>query len=173
MNLANTWKAYFNAITTNAEANKHLSSFASATQPSSSSAFESEVIRNLVEDKDAMILAVAPVTKKLKVYHSFENLGGIRVKPEDKIVGLEGFGPSATPLLFKTDCIKTSLSIRSPTFTSLKTISDAKDVATASVSSQEFKNASFIILPPFIGLALLDFEIKSPADLLVEANSII
>ena len=173
MNLANTWKAYFNAMPTNAEANKNLSSFAKATKPSSATTFKSEIIQNLVEDTDAMILAIAPVTKKLKLYHSFTNLGGTRVKPDDKIIGLEGFGPTATPLLFKLDCLTNLLSIQTPTFTTLKSITDTKDVATAAVSSQAFKNATFIILPPFVALAFIDLEITEPANLLIEATSII
>ena len=65
------------------------------------------------------------------------------------------------------------LSIPTPTYTTLKTITVASDVTTATVSTQEFKNANFIILPPFIALAFIDSEINNPADLLVETNSLI
>ena len=50
MNLKNTWKVYFNAITTNSEENKNLSSFSSTTQPYTTTVFESEVILSLVDD---------------------------------------------------------------------------------------------------------------------------
>ena len=55
---------------------------------------ESENVRFscLLEKTDSVIMAVIPFTKKIKILHSFTNLGGIKYWLMDKIVDLDDRG---------------------------------------------------------------------------------
>ena len=151
--LANIWRSRYASLSMNDEANKRLSAFSKPTWYSGENV-ETDLVRSLTGDPDIVVLALAPITSQIKLYHSLANLGGTRLKPEHKIVGLEGFGPLATAVLFDTDTLTTKFRVRSPTFNLVQTITDPANVvstsSTYSPSAPDFDRTPFIILPPLI-----------------------
>ena len=125
--LANTWKAYYSNLRSNERADKNLESFANATLLADRTDFEHDLIRDVTEDPDCVIMTLAAVSKKIKFYHSISNFGVIRVDPEHKIVGLDGFGPSATPVIFSNESLLSKLDLNTPSYRSLRRISDPED----------------------------------------------
>ena len=121
-----------------------------------------------------IIVTASPVPKKVKIFHSFKNLGGTRIKPTNKIVALDGLGCSATPTLFITDSLKKEIKFKTPLYTTLKAITESDSVkASAPLNGNKFNHASFIILPPFIAKIVLNSTSRQADDLLVEMNSVI
>ena len=175
--LANTWKAHYKALSSNNRADRNLSGFEKATLIHNTENFEQKLIREVTEDPDSIILAISPILNKVKLYHSFTNLGGTRVNPDQKIVGLEGFGPVATPVIFDTDSITGKVNVRTPPYNTLKYISDPENVNPTTVTftnnTPDFEHATFVILPPFLFKAFLEITKRDPENLLIETNSLI
>ena len=110
------------------------------------------------------------------MYHSITNLGGYRSKPTNKYVGLLGFGPDATAVIFNEASIVTILEESCPSHTTLKNISESANVAAANVPASrpyELKSGIFQFLPPFISSPFTELNDKDPAQLLVNLNAII
>jgi len=70
-------------------------------------------------------MTIAPITGKMKFYHSVSNLGETRCRKENIIVGMEGLGPSATPIKFDMNMIKTIVDMKVPTNEDLVTCTNA------------------------------------------------
>ena len=124
---ANTWKSYFEELESNELGNSFLDSIAKATKMDDDKS-EKEIISNICEDCDSIIHTASPILKKVKLYHSFANLGGTRVKPNNKIVALDGFGCQATAVRFEIDSVIKKLDFKVPSNTTLKAISDSSSV---------------------------------------------
>ena len=73
------------------------------------------------------ILAISPISGKVKIYHNFANLGGTRTRTDSKIVVLEGLGPNATPLFFPAEGLSDMSDYKYPSSTSLMDITSADD----------------------------------------------
>jgi hypothetical protein len=57
----------------------------------SSNDLDFEKIKSLVEDIDTVNLA-ADETRNVMIFHSQKNFGGMRPRPENKVVGMIGLG---------------------------------------------------------------------------------
>jgi len=170
---ANTWKSYYQNLVTNDDANRNLGAFKTCTNHTNTD-FEKNLFLALSEDPDTVIMAVAPITGKMKLYHSVSNLGGTRRRKENLLVGMEGFGPSATPIKFDMGMIKTIVDMKVPRKEDLLTSTDA--AAAEQLDEDEFspfKHAILVILPPMLVVPYLELDTRDPAELLIETVSII
>ena len=71
----NTWKKVLFTNPFFDAGNENLMSFASETLTATS---EEDHLRALTEDHNTMMLAIAPVTNRIKLYFGLSNLGGTR-----------------------------------------------------------------------------------------------
>ena len=173
---ANTWKRYFQTLASNEDANKNIASFSNDSIFTTDATFGPKIKSNLTKDIDSIILAKAPGSSSLTMYHSITNLGGTRSKPEDKFVGLLGFGPEATAVIFNEDSIVTPVQESCPTNTILKNIATSENVTTATIAPTrpyELKSGIFQFLPPFVSSPFIELQDKDPSQLLVDLNGII
>ena len=104
---ANTLKRYFMTSALNEDANKNIASFSNDSIFTTNATFSSEIKSNLTKDIDSIILAKAPGSSSLTMYHIITNLVGTRSKLDNKFVGLLGFGPESTAVIFNKDSITT------------------------------------------------------------------
>jgi len=170
---SNTWKNYYQNLVTNDDANRNLGAFQMCTTHTNPE-FEKNLFLSLSEDPDTVIMAVAPITGNMKFYHSVSNLGGTRRRPENTIVGLEGFGPSATPVKFDMGMLKTVVDMKVPTDVDLLNCTDETTAARLTEDDfSAFKHAVLIVLPPMLVVPYLELDTKDPVSLLVETVSII
>ena len=176
MSLSNTWKNYYQSLASNEDANKNLEAFAKDSNFDDLTDFPAQILLAFAADKDAVILAKAPCSDKIALYHSIKNLGGSRSRPTNKLVGLVGSGPSAIPVVFDATSISTAVTVDCPTVATLTGISDKTHVTTSVVPRTRpfvLHNACFQFLPPMISTPFLELGEKDPTQLLVEVNSII
>ena len=162
-------------LDTNEISNKNLNVFARATTVTDEFD-QSETIRSLTEDEDVIIMTVAPVTRKIKFLHSPCNLGGTRVRPDNKIVALDGFDDKATPVLIDEACLTTPVELRTPSVANLhaiKTVENIRNSSTLTSGRKNFHHLNFVILPPFLATKLIDLSTRDPEDIFVECISLI
>jgi len=171
---SNTWKSYFQNLATNGDANKNVEAFGKCTTKiDNNTDFEKTLLSSLSEDPNTVIMAVAPVTGKMKLYHSITNLGGTRCRTENVFVGLEGFGPSATPIKFDMAKLKTVVHMQVPSPTDLLACTDAVSAERMLESDEHtFSHAVLTILPPMLFTPYLELDTRSPSELLTETVSI-
>ena len=175
MNLTTSWKEYFKTLETNDDSNKNIDIFNKATSLTDDST-EDTIIKALTEDIDVTILTVAPVTGKIKVLHSPKNLGGTRIKPGNKIVALDGFVGTSTPVLLDNACVTSKVELRTPALSRMRdfdTIEDIQSSSPPTTGPLNFKHMSFIILPPFITEHILEIDTREPAELLLNCKNFI
>ena len=175
MNLANTWNLYFEQLETNDVSNSSLELFATATIVHDD--FQAmEAIRSLTEDDDVVIMTVAPVTKNIKFFHSPSNLGGTRVRPENKIVAMDGFGTTARPVQLDEACLTATVDLRTPSGNSLKNLKSVEDIRTSTGPTsgrKNFQHLTFVILPPFLSNVIVTKETREPEEILVQCQELI
>ena len=175
MNLTTSWKEYFKTLDTNDTSNKNIDIFNNATSITDDST-EDTMIKSLTEDIDVTILTVAPVTGKIKVLHSPKNLGGTRIKPGNKIVALDGFDVTSTPVILDTTCVTSKVELRTPAISRMRnydTIENIQSSSSPTTGPINFKHMSFIILPPFISEHILELDTRDPAELLLICKNLI
>ena len=151
MNLSNTWINSYQSLASNEDANKNMTAFAKDSNFDDLPDFPAQIQMVFSADKDAIILAKAPCSNKIALYHIVTNLGGFRARPTNKFVGLVGSGPSATPVVFDASFIQTEVTVNCPTPVTLNSISDKANMATATIPPTRpfvLHNACFQILPP-------------------------
>ena len=167
MILSQSWRHYFDSLESNEMTNRHISRLTSATTITDDTT-DTLVIRTLTEDRDAVLMVVAPVTKEIKVLHSCENLGGKRTRPDNKIVALDGFDDKATPVVLSVDSTVTRNEFRTPsnsTFRTFDTIEAVKNSTTPTSGSINFKHCSLIFLPPFLTTLMMREDTRDPHEL--------
>lgn len=87
---------------------------------------------------------------------------------------MEGFGPQATAVAFDMNTISHSISIDVPSDDTLLGIdSNEKVVQATEQQNNEFSNANFVVLPPFLSVPYIQSNTRDPATLLVETVSLI
>ena len=175
MNLHASWKLYFDNLETNSVSNQNLNIFTKATMITEDTT-DSALIRSLTEDADSVIITVAPVTGKIKFLHSPTNLGGTRIRPENKLVALDGFGDKSIPVLIDEKCMTSTVDIRTPSFNSLRTLTTTEEIKNSSIPNtgqKNFNHASFVILPPFIVEHIVDQDTREPEELSVNCSALI
>ena len=158
------------SLESNERSNRNLSAFLNATSTTDDNPNSTDdLIRNLTEDCDAVMLAVAPVTNKIQVLHSMSNLGGTRSRPDNKLVALDGFGERSNAVLLGITSLQREISEKTPSLTSMQNLDTREDIMSSSVprnSSTSFKNAAFILIPPFLANGIITQEDRDPATLL-------
>ena len=125
ISLSNTWKQYFWELETNSNVNKNLEVCFSVTD-AEKNGFEDNFIESTKEAKGAIDITIAPVTKKITLYHSFINLGGARLRPANKSIALSGFGLDAIGMSFNTSSFLDIIDLKTLSYTTLSLISDSK-----------------------------------------------
>ena len=168
---ANTWKQILLTNPFEEAGNKNLKRFAKATLVSTA---KEDRICALVEDKDTPILAVAPVTKLIKLYFGLSNLGVTRFVTDDKIVGFDGLSSIATPVVFELGNLETTVTVPHPTNTILKAAKTKEDLETAALGARSsFENSPYVLLPPFLTKILVQSDSRDPSVLYFEILAVI
>ena len=122
MNLSNTWKHYYQNLVSNKDANKNLQAYVNDSDFDSKNDVTTKILITLTQYKDTIILAKAPISNSLVMYHIVTNFGGSYARPDNTLAGLVGIGSNTTPIIFKTDSITKILEVNFPSNTSLKNI---------------------------------------------------
>ena len=166
MQLTNSWKAFFDNLSSNDETDKNLNILANATLVDDSTS-SGEILRTLTEDNESIIMIVTPITKKIKFIHNASNLGGTRRRPNNKIVALDGFEDMAMPIIIGTDSITTTIQIRTPTFTTLSALQSTEDLIKSipANNGRFFKHTTFVFLPPFLFRRWINMDSREPETL--------
>ena len=144
----NTWRNFILEDPEAIEANRNPNLFLEGTKASSSNDAR---LRELGQNPRTPIIAIAPVTGKMKLYFGFSNLGGTRTRQQNKMVAFEGIGPSATSLLFPEEGLTNLCNVRSPRVASLTAATDAETFRNLTPENGNrrltLKQTGYIILP--------------------------
>ena len=163
---ANTWKNFILDEPEADQVNSNPNLFLVGTKASTPA---NKRIEELCQNPRTPILAIAPITGKIKIYYGFKNLGGTRTRSQNKIVALEGVGPSATPLAFPEDGILNLCNVRTPLPSELAESTDPeafRDTSPATGTRRiTLKQSGYIILPPFLAESVLNTSDRDPATL--------
>ena len=76
---------------------------------------------------DLVVMILSPVSKKMKIIHSINNLGGSLTAPDNRLVGLVGMTAKVFPILISSNVIGTNLDIEVPLVSDIKTIQNEVD----------------------------------------------
>ena len=117
----------------------------------------------------AIIIAVSPITKQIKLYFGLSNLGDTRIRPAMKIVGLEGLNASATAVRFKLESIEKRTSFSIPETSTLTAATSAQEfqAITPPTSAPKRKGALYAIILPLFSRVLLKNDEREPAALAI------
>ena len=147
------------------EGNRTLATFDLASQASSNKAVR---IHALCQHKWAPMLAVAPVTLKMKVYFNISNLGGSKICPDNVIVGLEGLAPNANPIVFPTEGLLKQLDFKFPQESDFTTTVDCHTFeALTPHGNTKVKDAPYILLPLLLARVVIENNERDPAMLAI------
>ena len=169
MNLSPSWKTYFDQLETNDVWNKSTSTLFGATETSDETSPE-DILKTLTDDEDMVIMIVVPITNRIKLLHSIKNLGGTRLRPRDKIVGLDGFDGSATPVIIDGSSATRTLKIRVPAFNRIKAITSNEEISQLAAPSSgqvNFRHTQFSYVPPFLTTIFTDSDERDPAEMFI------
>ena len=119
----NTWRGFILEDPEASQANARSNIFLVGTDQATTN---EKKIEELCQNPRTPIIALAPIAGKIKLYYAFKNLGGTRTRQQNKIVALEGVGPSATPLLFPENGLTKLCNVRIPLIANLKAAQDAE-----------------------------------------------
>ena len=174
MILNSTWQLYFENLETNEVSNSNLALFANATVVNED--FQgSDAIRCLTEDEDVVIMTVAPVTKNIKILHSPANLGGTRVRPDNKLVAMDGFGSTSTPVLLDESGMTSFVDLRTPSINNLTNLSSEEELRNSSnpnTGRKNFHHMTFVILPPFIAHHIITLDSREPETIFIRCKDL-
>ncbi len=70
-------------------------------------------IKALTEEIDALVI-LSNSMKGLTIAHSIANLGGTRSRPTNKVVGLQGLGREASPMMIDHESAVTAFKVNTP-----------------------------------------------------------
>ena len=119
--LANSWKAYFIKMYENNVSDRRLLMFQKALGIGLT--LEQRMDR-LVKNTDYIVMSVSPIQvssrlRKMKLYHSFANLRGTFHNPNIRIVALDGFRATATPMIIQAKDLEANFEVVAPNFEAL------------------------------------------------------
>ena len=152
--LHNSWLRFLRDQPSHDKENKNFEAFASANR----NLFpKPEALQSLVKEFSPPIIAVSPITKKIKLYFGLSNLGGTRIRPATKIVGLEGLNASASAVCFELEAIekRTNFSIPEISMLTAATLAQEFQAITPPTSAPKQKGALYAIIPPLFFCVLL------------------
>ena len=115
------------------------------------------MVRNITEDDEGVLLA-GDVNNKLIFIHGIKNLGGIRSRKENKVIGNIGLTEKANTVNFHEDLWELPLSLRAP---SAKTLieCDSADEAKEKPATAAFRTLRAITIPPWVVKCLLESDL--------------
>ena len=118
---------------------------------------------------DLVVMIVSPVSKKMKIIHSINNLGGSLTAPDNRLVGLVGMTAKVFPILISSNVIGTNLDIEVPLVSDIKTIQNEVDFSGLEFKSKgKYPGALFVLLPPFLAKVVIETTNHCPKFLFQE-----
>ena len=143
--LLNTWKAFLLSAPEVFKGNINIYYFISAKEaPTLLGTMAGEMFQH----KWTPLLAVAPVTKKMKIYLHISSLGVTCTRPSDKVVRLEGLGPVESPVPFPIGGFTLMVDFKFPTAADIAGATNAANfTALPSSGNSKWKEAPYILLP--------------------------
>ena len=94
---------------------------------------------------------LSPVSKKMKIIHSINNLGGSLTTPDNRLVGLVGMTAKSFPILISSDTIGANLDIEVPLVSDIKATQNEVDFSGLEFKTKgKYSGAPFALLP-FLG----------------------
>ena len=148
-----TWKDVLiaNATSTRGlEGNQALASYASAAEGKGTS---QNVVRNITEDDEGVLLA-CDVDNKLVFIHGIKNLGGIRSRKENKVIGNIGLTNKASTVNFHEDLWELPLSLLAPNAKALLECASTEEAENKQATAA-FRTLRAITIPPWAVLWLV------------------
>ena len=157
-----------------------IANFYRASDPSQFSAEEMKKI--LVSDEENVILVASQRSGNVIFIHSLKDFGGTLRRPENKVIGLQGFSNYASPIEIDLDSLVEPIKFNAPSDQAIRNCSSAKELEDLEApggntrSKGQFENAGFVIAPPHELKAFIQADSRIAADLIVaskEANEVI
>ena len=111
----NSWKQHYLSLASNKQGNQNISAF---TEASLSSISKKDRLNNISEELDYVVLT-GDGFNKVQLLHSIKNVGGTRLRPENKILALIGQGPNSVPVIVDEESLLADVDICSPKFEDL------------------------------------------------------
>ena len=156
------------------------SSFYRASDPNQ---FSAEEMKNtLVSDPANVILVASPRKGDVSFIHSIKDFGGTLRRPENKVIGLQGFSNYASPIEINIDSLVDPVRFNAPSDSAIRNCSSIEELEALETqggntrSKSHFENASFVIVPLHELKAFIEADSRNAADLIVaskEANEAI
>jgi len=163
--MSTSWKQHFSSLAVNDQGNQNLNEFSGAFSSELSS---EEKLRNLVEDMDSMFFA-ADGEKKVQSYHSLKNLGGTRLRKENKVIALLGVGPVAVCVELSLESALKDCNLKTPKPEDLLKCASKEELAATRVTTRavNFKGSALFFPPPFLRDAILNADTTEPLELIL------
>ena len=124
---------------------------------------------NIIQNNNLVVLTLDPVTNELIMVHHFTQIGGSLRMKESKLVALNGFGPLASIVRFKSanETFGHVVNQKVPSFQDFFKVKNSKDFKALAVSNgsdpKTFRN--LLLLPPYVASAFLSASSRKPSDL--------
>ena len=100
---------------------------------------------------------LSPVSKKMKIIHSINNLGGFLTTPDNRLVGLVGMTAKSFPILISSDTIGANLDIEVPLVLDIKATQNEVDFSGLEFKTKEkYSGAPFALLSPFLAKVVME-----------------
>jgi hypothetical protein len=172
MMLSATWKDYFTSLAANEMGNQNTAVYTTAWAMVVPPATK---ISTLTSDPD-MILFAADTENTLITLHSFTNLGGSLLRPNNKVVCLTGSGHAGVPLIvddksataectFKTPSVDLIIAGKTPT--ELEGIADP--TTTVQGDHEDYLGCNTFLPAPWLSNAILSSNSNDPFELILVA----
>ena len=162
------WKQHYSSLPSNDDGNKMCLSFSHAMAASRS---QRDRILALTEETDSIIF-VADEEGLITVIHSPKNLGGTRTRPSNKVIGLVGMGPLATPVVLNIEQAVATCEIRTPLVVTIHACTTAEQFAALVAPDEDavedaaiYPGSAAFIPAPFVFDFFLNAESRNPADI--------
>ena len=169
MRLSDSWLNHFHSLESNHLGNKNISLFTSATiTPEATNA--DSIQQTLTEDIHVIFLMITPITRQIKLLYSPTIIGWTRLRAEKTLVTLDGFGRVSQPVILDATSLTTPITVEIPTASSLRQLTSIESIETLTALSNNrntLKHTPFLILQPFITMALAAQDQRTPANVLL------
>lgn len=165
-----TWSQHFKSLPSNDQGNKDSASFSQATF---SNLERKERLRNLTESQE-YVIATAEGTKKVQLIHSPKNVGGTRIRPEHKVLGLIGTSDGSVGVIVDHESLTNECEIRTPKIEDIKACSTAEEIGALTAprnGAATYTGSAAFLMAPFLVEAILDADTTDPYELILVANS--
>ncbi len=158
----------------------NLSQTANYWRASDPGQFSAEDMRKtLVINQENVILVASPRKGDVSFIHNIKDFGGTLRRPENKVIGLQGFSNFASPVEIDLDSLVETASFNTPHDSAIRACSTEEEIAALEVpggktkTRNTFENASFVIVPLHELKAFIQADSRKAIDLIAaskEAN---